>query len=128
MVSAELAQTPEVARFSRARWRAVWPNPANGCEALYIASHAFGIEGMEPTQAQALLSELLEEATRRDEVYCHAWRPGDVIAWDERATMHRGRPWPLDEERTLIATVISATQADGLELVRPPHPAAEHDS
>ena len=122
MVSGELAEAPEVACIAPARWRAVWPNPCHGHEALYIASHAFGIEGMEPIEAQALIADLLEQATRRDGVYCHAWRPGDVIVWDERAMMHRGRPWPLDEERTLIATVISARRADGLDLVRPPIP------
>ena len=127
MVSGELAEAPEVACIAPARWRAVWPNPCHGHEALYIASHAFGIEGMEPIEAQALIADLLEQATRRDGVYCHAWRPGDVIVWDERAMMHRGRPWPLDEERTLIATVISARRADGLDLVRPPIPTSYTD-
>jgi alpha-ketoglutarate-dependent 2,4-dichlorophenoxyacetate dioxygenase len=39
--------------------------------------------------------------------------------WDNRATMHRGRPWPEDIGRYMVRTTISATAADGLELVRP---------
>ncbi len=31
---------------------------------------------------------------RRPEfVYRHAWRVGDLVIWDNRATMHRARPF-----------------------------------
>jgi alpha-ketoglutarate-dependent 2,4-dichlorophenoxyacetate dioxygenase len=40
--------------------------------------------------------------------------------WDNRATMHRGRPWPGSEPRYMVRTTISATAADGLEAMRPP--------
>ena len=120
MVSRELAAAPEVAARPSVRWRAVWPNPRNRRAALYIASHVFAVEGLEPARGQALIADLLEQATRDDGVYTHSWRHGDVVLWDERAMMHRGRPWPLDEERTLVATVVSATHADGLDLVAPP--------
>jgi alpha-ketoglutarate-dependent 2,4-dichlorophenoxyacetate dioxygenase len=48
------------------------------------------------------------------------WRKGDVVMWDNRATMHRGRPWPAHEARLMMRTTIYATEADGLETVRPP--------
>jgi alpha-ketoglutarate-dependent 2,4-dichlorophenoxyacetate dioxygenase len=40
--------------------------------------------------------------------------------WDNRATMHRGRPWPAHEARRMVRTTISATEADGLASIRPP--------
>jgi alpha-ketoglutarate-dependent 2,4-dichlorophenoxyacetate dioxygenase len=40
--------------------------------------------------------------------------------WDNRATMHRGRPWPSHEARLMIRTTISATEADGVGVMRPP--------
>jgi alpha-ketoglutarate-dependent 2,4-dichlorophenoxyacetate dioxygenase len=40
--------------------------------------------------------------------------------WDNRATMHRGRPWPADEARLMVRTTISAGAADGLDSMRPP--------
>jgi alpha-ketoglutarate-dependent 2,4-dichlorophenoxyacetate dioxygenase len=43
-----------------------------------------------------------------------------VVIWDNRATMHRGRPWPAQEARYMVRTTISATEADGLASVRPP--------
>jgi alpha-ketoglutarate-dependent 2,4-dichlorophenoxyacetate dioxygenase len=41
--------------------------------------------------------------------------------WDNRATMHRGRPWPGTEPRLMVRTTVSASTADGLETMRPPH-------
>jgi alpha-ketoglutarate-dependent 2,4-dichlorophenoxyacetate dioxygenase len=52
--------------------------------------------------------------------YLHRWRQGDVVMWDNRATMHRGRPWPAQEQRLMIRTTVSATEADGLATMRPP--------
>jgi alpha-ketoglutarate-dependent 2,4-dichlorophenoxyacetate dioxygenase len=44
---------------------------------------------------------------------------GDVLIWDERATLHRGRPWPYEEERTLASICISTRDLDGLDRMRP---------
>jgi alpha-ketoglutarate-dependent 2,4-dichlorophenoxyacetate dioxygenase len=101
-------------------WRMVWKNPAKGRSALYIASHAYAIEGMEERAAQELLAELTEAATAPGLRYEHTWRRGDVVMWDNRATLHRGRPWPAGEARLMVRTTISATDADGLQSVRPP--------
>jgi alpha-ketoglutarate-dependent 2,4-dichlorophenoxyacetate dioxygenase len=101
-------------------WRMVWKNPANGRSALYIASHAYAVEGLEQGDAQTLLAELTEAATAPELRYQHVWRKGDVVMWDNRATLHRGRPWPPHEARTMVRTTISATDADGLQGVRPP--------
>jgi alpha-ketoglutarate-dependent 2,4-dichlorophenoxyacetate dioxygenase len=101
-------------------WRMLWKNPANGRSALYIASHAYAIEGMEARAAQELLAELTEAATAPGLRYEHTWRRGDVVMWDNRATLHRGRPWPAGEARLMVRTTISATDADGLQSVRPP--------
>lgn len=100
-------------------WRAVWPNPVTGDEALYIASHAFAVDGMEEEAGQALIRQLIEFATQDDYVYSHSWRSGDVLIWDERATLHRGRPWPYGEERTLASLCVTAAESDGLGAVRP---------
>jgi alpha-ketoglutarate-dependent 2,4-dichlorophenoxyacetate dioxygenase len=101
-------------------WRMVWTNPANGRSALYIASHAYAIERMEEGAAQKLIAELTDAATAPGSSYTHAWRQGDVVMWDNRATLHRGRPWPAHEPRLMVRTTVSATDADGLQSVRPP--------
>jgi alpha-ketoglutarate-dependent 2,4-dichlorophenoxyacetate dioxygenase len=101
-------------------WRLVWRNPVNHRGALYIASHAYAIEGMEPAAGEKLIEELTAAATASGTTYEHKWKSGDVIMWDNRATMHRGRPWPGNEARYMVRTTISATAADGLESMRPP--------
>lgn len=119
MISPELAQMPRVARWAPQRWRAIWPNPVNGLESLYIASHAFAVDDLPAQESQALIDELIAFATRPEAVYSHRWQPGDVLIWDERAMLHRGRPWPYEEERTLASICVSARAVDGLEAVRP---------
>jgi alpha-ketoglutarate-dependent 2,4-dichlorophenoxyacetate dioxygenase len=72
-------------------------NPANGRKAFFVASHACEIVGMPTPEARALLRDLLDQATAPDLVYTHRWRAGDLVMWDNRCTVHRGRPW--DESR-----------------------------
>jgi alpha-ketoglutarate-dependent 2,4-dichlorophenoxyacetate dioxygenase len=118
-VSQQLAASERFTRWSDQTWKAVWRNPANGEDALYIASHAFAVDGLPDSEGHALIDELIAFATRPGTVYTHAWQPGDVLIWDERAMLHRGRPWPYEEERTLASICVSARDVDGLEGVRP---------
>jgi alpha-ketoglutarate-dependent 2,4-dichlorophenoxyacetate dioxygenase len=113
MTPAEREAVPPV------RWRMTWRNPANNRTALYIASHAYAIEGMGDDEARELLAQLIADATRPQFTYRHAWRPGDVVMWDNRAVMHRGLAWPLDQARSMVRTTISAVDADGLAELRP---------
>jgi len=40
-------------------------------------------------------------------VYYHRWRVGDVLIWDERATMHRGAgDYRPDERRIMLRTIV----------------------
>ena len=119
-IAPDLASPPERAALPPQCWRMTWKNPANGRIALYLASHACAIEGMDEGEAQKLLAELIEAATAQGLSYQHDWRAGDVVMWDNRATMHRGRPWPANEPRLMVRTTISATEADGLASMRPP--------
>jgi len=116
----DLANEVERKALPPVRWRMNWLNPSNGRRALYIASHAYAIDGMDDRDARQMLAELMDETTRRDYVYVHKWRPGDVVMWDNRAMLHRGRPWDYSKERSMVRTTISATDADGLANVRPP--------
>lgn len=78
-------------------------NPGNGERALYIASHAVCIEGMTRGESRPLLDELLEWCTRPEYVYTHGWSVGDLVMWDNRCTLHRGRPWDAGSERRVMA-------------------------
>jgi len=118
-IDAELARENKVTKWRDQAWRAVWPNPVTGEEALYIASHAFAVEGLAEAEGRALIAALIDAVTGDEAVYAHSWRPGDVVLWDERSTLHRGRPWPYAEPRTLVSICVSARDSDGLASVRP---------
>jgi alpha-ketoglutarate-dependent 2,4-dichlorophenoxyacetate dioxygenase len=38
-------------------------------------------------------------------VYRHSWRVGDLVIWDNRATMHRGRPFEDTRHRRELRRV-----------------------
>lgn len=115
----DLANAEERRALPPVRWRMNWLNPVNKRRALYIASHAYAIDGMDDRDARQLLAELMDETTKREHVYVHKWRQGDVVMWDNRAMLHRGRPWDYSKERSMVRTTISATVADGLDYVKP---------
>jgi alpha-ketoglutarate-dependent 2,4-dichlorophenoxyacetate dioxygenase len=119
-VAADLATPEERAALPPQCWRMVWKNPVNGRGAVYLASHAYAIEGMETAAGKQLIDELMEAATAPGTSYLHQWGRGDVVMWDNRATMHRGRPWPAHEARLMVRTTISATEADGVATMRLP--------
>ncbi len=119
-ITADLASPEERAALPPQCWRMVWKNPTNGRGAIYLASHAYAVEGMEAAAGKKLIDQLMEAATAPGTSYLHQWRSGDVVMWDNRATMHRGRPWPAHEARLMIRTTISATEADGVGSMRLP--------
>ena len=116
----DLANAEERKALPPVRWRMNWRNPSNDRRALYVASHAYAIDGMDDRDARQLLAQLLDETTRSEFVYTHKWRTGDAVMWDNRAMLHRGRPWDYTKERSMVRTTISATAADGLDQVKPP--------
>lgn len=118
MISEELSKLPMFNKWPEQQWPAIWTNPVNGREAIYVASHVCGVIGMEQEDATAFVAELTEHCTRPDYVYAHDWTPGDVLIWDQRAVLHRGTPWPVDQARRLSSICASATDMDGLALMR----------
>ena len=83
-------------------------NPAHGRKTFYIGSHAWFIEGMPYGESRRLLDELLALTTAEDRVYRHVWKQWDLVMWDNRTVLHRGRPWdsaryPRIMRRTTVA-------------------------
>jgi alpha-ketoglutarate-dependent 2,4-dichlorophenoxyacetate dioxygenase len=67
--------------------------PRSNRRSLYLASHASRIIDWPVPEGRLLLRELIEHATQPRFVYRHEWRVGDLVIWDNRATMHRARPF-----------------------------------
>ena len=79
----------------------------SGRTSLYLASHASHIVGWPVEQGTALIEELIAFATEPQFVYQHRWTVGDLVIWDNRCTMHRGRPYDDTQRRVLHRTTVS---------------------
>jgi alpha-ketoglutarate-dependent 2,4-dichlorophenoxyacetate dioxygenase len=79
----------------------------SGRTSLYLASHASHIIGWPVEEGRALIEELIAFATQPQFVYQHRWTVGDLVIWDNRCTMHRGRPYDDTQRRVLHRTTVS---------------------
>jgi alpha-ketoglutarate-dependent 2,4-dichlorophenoxyacetate dioxygenase len=85
--------------------RLVRQNPRTGRKSLYLSSHASHVVGLPTYESIDLLYELTEIATRPEFVYTHQWKLYDIVMWDNRVTMHRGRRHsPADAPRDMRRT------------------------
>jgi alpha-ketoglutarate-dependent 2,4-dichlorophenoxyacetate dioxygenase len=65
-------------------------NPRTKRKSVYVASHAFRVVEWPVPEGRLLIWDLMARATQPHLVYSHEWRPGDLVIWDNLATMHRG--------------------------------------
>ena len=80
---------------------------------LYLGRHARHIVGWPEDEGAAFLSELLEWATQPQFVYQHKWSVGDLVMWDNRRVLHRGRPWDAEKYgRVMHRTTVAGDAAD----------------
>ena len=97
----------------------VLTNPRNGRRSLYLASHASRILDRPVPDGRLLLRDLMEHATRPELVYRHSWRPGDFVIWDNRATMHRARPFEDTAHRREMRRVTTLDVGDPARVAQP---------
>jgi alpha-ketoglutarate-dependent 2,4-dichlorophenoxyacetate dioxygenase len=79
---------------------------------LYLASHQSRVIDWPLPEGRLLLRDLMEHATQREFVYRHAWRVGDLVIWDNRATMHRARPFDDTKYRRELRRVTTLDLAE----------------
>ena len=73
---------------------------------------------MGQTEGEALIDELMAVCAQPQFTSLHSWAVGDVLMWDQRAVLHRGRPWPYDQPRRLASVCCSMRDTDGLAVAR----------
>ena len=82
--------------------RLVRENPNTGAKNFYIGSHAKEIVGWNYEDSRSLLDELLAGTVVDANVYTHAWKPGDLVIWDNRCILHRGTGYDADKYRRFM--------------------------
>jgi taurine dioxygenase len=79
----QLVKTPPVSH------PAVRTHPESNRLALYVnPGMTTHLEGVPPGESRAVLDYVFEHAVKPEFVYRHRWRPGDVVFWDNRCSMH----------------------------------------
>jgi alpha-ketoglutarate-dependent 2,4-dichlorophenoxyacetate dioxygenase len=97
----------EKAMFKPVRQRLVRTHPVTGRKSLYLSSHAGAILGRPTPDARILLRDLTEHATQPRFVYEHKWKLHDLVIWDNRQTMHRGRRYDETQARDVRRTTVA---------------------
>ena len=83
-----------------------------GHEVLYLGRRRNAyVEGLSLEDSETLLDELWAHATNPEFAYSHTWRVGDVLMWDNRATLHRRDPFDANSRRYMLRTQIKGRQA-----------------
>jgi taurine dioxygenase len=82
-------------------------HPATGRKALYVNRlMTVRIEGLAEQESDELLDKIFAHQERREFVYEHVWRPGDLLLWDNRCTLHARTDFSADERRLLRRVTI----------------------
>lgn len=90
-------------------------NPRTGAKNYYVGSHAKEIVGWGYDESRALIEDLEARATEAGHVYSHAWRPGDLVVWDNRCLLHRGSGYDADKYRRRMRQTRVAGKCSTLE-------------
>jgi taurine dioxygenase len=81
----------------------VLTHPFSGRKSLFVnEGFTVGIVGMADDEAQALLRDLYDHMTQPEFIYRHRWQVGDLVMWDNWATVHRATGGYTPEERRLL--------------------------
>src|SRR5688572_32396497 len=86
----------------------VFPKQNLNDESQIASSSRFGtlyashVRDRPEAQGRALLAELLEFATRDAFTYMHHWQVGDLVMYDNRAALHRARPYAITEHARIL--------------------------
>jgi taurine dioxygenase len=82
-------------------------HPATGRKALYVNRLMTEfIEDMPRDESDALLAQLFAQQERPEFIYEHVWRPGDLMLWDNRCTLHARTDFDASERRMLRRVIV----------------------
>jgi taurine dioxygenase len=85
--------------------------PQTGEKSLYVCRLMTDhIEGMDPAESRKLIDELCDHAENPRFVYAHQWKVGDIVVWDNRATMHARTDFSETERRLMKRVTIGDDQ------------------
>jgi len=107
---AALRQRIDAKRMPHAHHPILFDDPRSRQTILFVNEQQTDlIEGMEENQGRILLQQLLEHLSAPEFSYEHAWRPGDLVIWNNLALQHARDAIPSDARRTLRRVSVGGT-------------------
>ena len=85
-----------------ANQRLVRTIPETGKKALLVGSYTTRVHELPIEKGRTLLKELLEWSTQPQFVYRHTWRVNDLVVYDNRCCLHRGRSWDRGKYKRVL--------------------------
>jgi len=98
----------EIPENTPSQWHpAVRTHPATNRKALYVNRlMTRKIEGLPAQESDELLNFLFDHQEQPQFIYEHVWRPGDILMWDNRCTLHARTDFSAAERRLLRRVTI----------------------
>ncbi|MGE3712835.1 MAG: TauD/TfdA dioxygenase family protein, partial [Hyphomicrobiaceae bacterium] len=94
--------TADLSRIRHHRQPIFVTHPATGRKALYVSRlMSARIEGLSRAESEAALEQLFDISEDPSIVYEHSWRLGDLVVWDNWASIHARRDFPRDQPRLM---------------------------
>ena len=93
-------------------------HPESGRKAIYVGRHASHVVGLSVDEGRSLIKKLGEFSTQSKFVHRHKWESDDLVMWDNRMVMHRGRPYDPKYKRVMHRTTIAGQAENNPWVVR----------
>lgn len=107
LISGDIFTPEEKAAFGVVRQPLVRTHPRTGRKIYYVGSHCSHVEGWPVEKGRALVRELSGFCIRPEHIYVHNWQAGDLLIWDNRSVLHRGRTYDPTERRVMHRATVA---------------------
>ena len=101
LISGDIFSDQEKKEMAPVRQPLVRTHPRTGRKVYYVGSHCSHVEGWPLEKGRALVRELSGFCVRPDHIYSHNWKPNDLVIWDNRSVLHRGRTYDPTQRRIM---------------------------
>jgi len=107
LISGDIFTAEEKRQFTPPQQPLVRTHPRTGRKIYYVGSHCSHVIGWPVEKGRALVRELSGFCTRPEHIYSHHWQAGDVVVWDNRTLLHRGRTYDPAERRVMHRATVA---------------------
>ncbi|MEM7425588.1 MAG: TauD/TfdA family dioxygenase [Pseudomonadota bacterium] len=107
LISGDIFTDEEKRAFNPPHQPLVRTHPATGRKVYYVGSHCSHVVGWPVEKGRALVRELSGFAVRPQHIYSHEWQPGDLVIWDNRQVLHRGRTYDPAQRRVMHRATVA---------------------